>query len=269
MDIILQYIGIFASVLSLPLSILFFIRTCEARQNRVRLEIIRTISYSFGDGTPLELADVTAIYKSKVRENNVHKPQFTEEMILEDIISDVSSNPYLKHEDKIRIINEVRALLNGNLLIFGVSNTSVIKNNQAFAQMTKPIIQHPSSVSSQNKKRTSVLLDRRGLLVIIILILISTVLLVMKPFACESSNNQTYYPILTATIYPDQTPTPALQQTPVATSKPMATPVAEQPTKITRNPVYTVVSLILVSSSIVITIFSAFFDRLKSFKRKR
>jgi len=111
MNEILQFVGTFASVFSIPLAIILYIKTSDTRQNKIRLDIIRSISYRIGEGKALARIEVSAVFNSKIREHNIRKPFFSETTILEDIIADAVSNPFLTSEQKTTIIEDVATVL--------------------------------------------------------------------------------------------------------------------------------------------------------------
>lgn len=111
MNSIFQFIGTFASIFSIPLAIILYFKTSDARQNKIRLEIIRSLSYRIGEGNILSKVEVSAVFNSKLREHNIRKPIFSEVSILEDIIADAVSNPFLTSEQKTSIITSVSDIL--------------------------------------------------------------------------------------------------------------------------------------------------------------
>jgi len=111
MSDIFQFIGTFASIFSISLAIILFFKASDVKQNKVRLEIIKTLSYRIGEGKSLIRIEVTAVTNSKIREHNIRKAYFTEVIILEDIIADAVSNPFLTNEQKTVIINDINEIL--------------------------------------------------------------------------------------------------------------------------------------------------------------
>lgn len=258
MDIILQYIGFFASVLSLPLSILFFVRTCEARQNRVRLEIIKSISCYFGNEIPLSWSEVTAIYKSKIRESNVKSPRFTEVTLLEDIISDVGSNPYLNREDKIRIKNDVRVLIQNGT-----------KTGEVVSPSPPLMAQYSRSSSIFDRLYSIISINKRIFSIILLSAAITVLAVLLSPNSCFVSDNSNYHPLPTTSMCPYITITPNMEPTPEITVKPSSTPITEQPSDNARSPIFTIISIISMSISAGVTILSIFSERLWRKKRKQ
>ena len=126
---ILQFIGTFASVFSIPLAIILYLKTSDVRQNKVRLDIIRTLSHRIGEGEHGELRkiEVSAVFNSKVRENKIRKPVFDEMMLLEDIIADAVSNPFLTSEQKTHIIDNINKLTTKD---YNKGNNHPNSNNQ-------------------------------------------------------------------------------------------------------------------------------------------
>jgi len=104
---IFQYLGTFASIFSIPLAIILHFKANSAKQSKVRLEIVRTLSYRIGEGQKLSRFEISAVFNSKIREHNIWKAQFTELIVLEDIITDVVSNPFLSTDHKTIIIQDI------------------------------------------------------------------------------------------------------------------------------------------------------------------
>lgn len=82
MDNIFQFVGTFASIFSIPLVIILYFKTSDVRQNKMRLEIIRSLSYRIGEGDMLSKMEVSAVFHSKLREHNIRKPVFNGVSIL-------------------------------------------------------------------------------------------------------------------------------------------------------------------------------------------
>lgn len=125
MNSIFQFIGTFASIFSIPLAIILFFKTSDARQNQIRLEIIRSLSYRIGEGKKLNKIEISAVFNSKVREHNIRKPSFNEISILEDIIADAVSNPFLASEQKTSIICNISEII----MSYGVKESQLNKIN--------------------------------------------------------------------------------------------------------------------------------------------
>ena len=150
MDSILQFIGTFASIFSIPLAIILYIRTSDARQNKTRMDIIRSLSCRIGEGKTLDRIEVSAVYNSKVREHNIRKPLFTETSILEDMISNVVSNPYLPSDNKTSIIKDLDKVVEAY-------NTEAKK--QSCKNDLKSTTEHSRSLSKANdalKKQSAI-----------------------------------------------------------------------------------------------------------------
>lgn len=108
---IFQFVGTFASIFSIPLAIILYFKISDVRQNKIRLEIIRSLSYRIGDGDVLSKIEVSAVFHSKLREHNIRKPIFNEVSILEDIVADAVSNPFVTNMQKACVINIASDLL--------------------------------------------------------------------------------------------------------------------------------------------------------------
>ena len=111
MNNIFQFVGTFASIFSIPLAIILYFKTSDVRQNKIRLEIIRSLSYRIGEGDVLSKMEVSAVFHSKLREHNIRKPIFNEVSILEDIVANAVSNPFVTNVQKANIIERASHLL--------------------------------------------------------------------------------------------------------------------------------------------------------------
>lgn len=118
MNIFFQVIGTIASILSIPLAIYFYFKSNDSKQDRVRRDIIKTLSYKVGEGNVINKLDIVNVYNSKLREYNIKKPSFTTYNILEDLISDVLSNPFLGSVSRGTILENLKSVsdlyLSGN-----------------------------------------------------------------------------------------------------------------------------------------------------------
>ena len=143
MNSIFNFIGTFASILSIPLAIYFYLKSSDARQNRIRLDIIRSISYRIGEGAALDKSEVSAVFNSKLREYNVRKPYFSETTILEDIIADAVSNPFLESSKKTQIILSVGNVLESYLIHDGTrANEKSHETKEDYATLLKEKATH-------------------------------------------------------------------------------------------------------------------------------
>lgn len=149
MNDILQFLGTFASIFSIPLAIILYFKTSDARQNKIRLEIIRSLSYRIGEGKKLDKIEVSAVFNSKVREHNIKKPFFSEITILEDILADVISNPFLISDQKTSIIKNV----GDTLETYNAQNNKVNQKDGTSSQI-KHIIHELNEYEPKSKRST-------------------------------------------------------------------------------------------------------------------
>ena len=143
----LQFIGTFASIFSIPLAIILYLKASDARQNKVRLDIIRSLSYRIGEGKALDRIEIASVFNSKIRESKIRKPLFTEETILEDVIADAVSNPFLTSEQKTSIIKDVEVILES------YSYTEAETNSEILRELIIKSSLHESEVRESQKRR--------------------------------------------------------------------------------------------------------------------
>lgn len=104
MNEFIQVIGNFASIFSVPLAIILYIMANEKKQKRVCKEIVRSLSYRYGEEVALARNEVLAVYNSKLREHNIRRARFSVSEVLEDIVAEVVTSPFLLSDNKTRII---------------------------------------------------------------------------------------------------------------------------------------------------------------------
>ena len=77
-----QWIGTFASIVSVPLAFLFYYKTMDGKYEKVRKELLRLLSHYIGDGHTPNRFYISAIINSKLRENNIKAGRITVESII-------------------------------------------------------------------------------------------------------------------------------------------------------------------------------------------
>lgn len=156
MEIILQFIASFASIFSVPLAIIIYLKTCENRQNKIRLEIVRSLSYRIGDGKVLSKSEINSVLKSKLRDYNIRKSNITEVAVLEDITADVVSNPFLSREQKSEIIKGIDTTINYSdqpkVIAQSITSTSVNGRYGKFGS-TAMLKKKPRNRATNNTKK--------------------------------------------------------------------------------------------------------------------
>lgn len=108
----LQWIGTFASIISVPLAIFFYYKTIDGKYERVKKDLISLFSSYIGTGNKLSLFYISSAINAKLRENNMKEGCITTNSIIEDLIVEIISNSLLNNEAKKSILYDLETLLN-------------------------------------------------------------------------------------------------------------------------------------------------------------
>lgn len=112
MNQILQLIGTFASIISVPLAIYFYLKTIDGKYEKVRKELISLFSNYIGSGNKLSSFYLSSVINVKLKENNLKKGSITEISIVEDLIVEIISNALLSNETKESILQDLEKIIN-------------------------------------------------------------------------------------------------------------------------------------------------------------
>lgn len=112
MSQLLQWIGTFASIISVPLAVFFYYKTIDGKYEKVKKELISLFSSYIGTGNKLSLFYISSVINSKLRENNLKAGCITTNSIIEDLIVEIISNPLLNNEAKKLILYDLETLIN-------------------------------------------------------------------------------------------------------------------------------------------------------------
>lgn len=107
---ILQIVGSIASIASIPLAVYLYLRSREANYRRLRADIVKTLSYQIGEGRTLSLFEVNVVIDSKLREYGVKEGDFATDEVIEDLVTEIISNPMLESSRKQEVIDNLREL---------------------------------------------------------------------------------------------------------------------------------------------------------------
>jgi hypothetical protein len=110
MDSFLQMLGSIASIGSIPLAIFLYVRSREARFNKIKQEIVKILSYQIGEGRNLSVFEINSVISSKIRENGIKNSSIEVDDIIEDLVSETISSPMLESERKKEIISNLGAI---------------------------------------------------------------------------------------------------------------------------------------------------------------
>jgi hypothetical protein len=111
MNQLLQWIGTFASIISVPLAIYFYFKTMDGKYEKVRKELIDLFSNYIGSGNKLTYFYLSSVINAKVRENNIKLGYITEKSIIEDLIVEIISNSLLSNDAKCVILKNLEELI--------------------------------------------------------------------------------------------------------------------------------------------------------------
>lgn len=112
MSQLLQWIGTFASIISVPLAVFFYYKTIDGKHEKVRKDLISLFSSYIGTGNNLSLFYISSVINAKLRENNLKAGCITTNSIIEDLIVEIISNPLLNNAAKKSILYDLETLIN-------------------------------------------------------------------------------------------------------------------------------------------------------------
>lgn len=111
MNQLLQWIGTFASIISVPLAIYFYFKTMDGKYEKVRKELISLFSNYIGSGNKLTYFYLSSVISAKIRENNIKSGYITEKSIIEDLIVEIISNALLSNDAKNGILANLEGII--------------------------------------------------------------------------------------------------------------------------------------------------------------
>lgn len=110
MSTFLQFLGSIASIGSIPLAIYLYLRSREARFNKLKREIVKILSYQIGEGRNLSSFEIQSVIFSKIREAGIKNNTLFVSEIVEDLVTETISSPMLESERKKEILNNLRSI---------------------------------------------------------------------------------------------------------------------------------------------------------------
>ncbi|EHA1078957.1 hypothetical protein [Vibrio alginolyticus] len=114
MEIILTYVGSIASIIGIPLAIYLYLKSREDKVDKVRLDIINTISYQIGESRELKLFEIERVIGSNLRSNKLDSGVIVAVNIIEDLISNTISSPLLNPSRKDEILKNLENIFPEN-----------------------------------------------------------------------------------------------------------------------------------------------------------
>ena len=136
MNQLFQWIGTFASIISVPLAIYFYFKTMDGKYEKVRKELLALFSNYIGAGNKLTHFYLSSVINAKLREKNIKAVHITEESIVEDLIVEIISNPLLSNDAKNGILSDLETLVNS----IQVPNGKLAGKSEALDQSETDVI---------------------------------------------------------------------------------------------------------------------------------
>ncbi len=109
-------IGSIASLISIPLAIYLFLKSKEAKFDKLKKDIVRILSYQIGDERVLSTFEIKTVISSKLRESRIRVDSISVSEIIEDLVSETISSPLIGKERKTQILLNLKKIyLKGEL----------------------------------------------------------------------------------------------------------------------------------------------------------
>ena len=110
MNDIISLIGTIASIGSIPLGFYFFIKGKEEKRDKVKRDIVKILLYQLNDSNLVSIFEIQSVINSKCRESKVSIDSITKTEIIDDLLSEIISNPLLQKENKRTFIANLKYL---------------------------------------------------------------------------------------------------------------------------------------------------------------
>lgn len=111
-----QIIGSIASLISIPLAIYLYLKSREAKFDRLKKEIVKILSYQIGDERKVTPFEIKTVINSKLRENRIKTDSISVSEVTEDLVAEVIASPLINKDRKTEILQELRKIyLKGEL----------------------------------------------------------------------------------------------------------------------------------------------------------
>lgn len=107
---LLSIIGTFASILSLPLAVYFYLKTKDDKYNKVKSEIVSIILNHMGAGNDVSTSNVNSIIHTKLIEANLKSNKISRHEIIDAVETEIISNPLLSKELKKELLKSADQL---------------------------------------------------------------------------------------------------------------------------------------------------------------
>lgn len=104
MNVFMNNLSTVISIIGVLLTIYFYFKSRNATCDKARQDIIKTLFYRLDSKTELTEDEIISVYKSKLREHKINKPNFNKNDILDDLRSEIMSNPFLANDRRNTIL---------------------------------------------------------------------------------------------------------------------------------------------------------------------
>lgn len=105
------------------IAVYFYFKTRDSRIDSAKRETVRTLLHQIGAEGKLTLFQIQSVCNAKLREKKVGKKNIPPSIIVEDLVSEVLSNPLIENDKKSDYIENLESI--GNLTITNfISNES-------------------------------------------------------------------------------------------------------------------------------------------------
>lgn len=108
MEQILTLLGTIASLGGIPLSIYLYLKSKEAKFDKIKKEIVRTLSYQIGEEREITAFEIQTVINSKLRENRFKTNSVNIDEIVEDLVSETMSSPMIDRNRKKVILENLK-----------------------------------------------------------------------------------------------------------------------------------------------------------------
>lgn len=184
MSQLLQWIGTFASIISVPLAIYFYYKTVDGKYEKIRKELINLFSSYIGTGNKLSLFYLSSVINAKLRENNLKAGCITTISIIEDLIVEIISNPLLANDTKKSILSDLEMLIHPNVTIpdgklaGGLENENADKkdNDERRRKFAEALRKEESIIVEMDIDKEQTLTKEKSSLIITLVSIVATIL---------------------------------------------------------------------------------------------
>jgi hypothetical protein len=156
MNDIISLIGTIASIGSIPLGFYFFIKGKEEKRDKVKRDIVKVLLYQLNDSNLVSVFEIQSVINSKCRESKVSVDSIAISEIIDDLLSEIISNPLLQKESKRTFIANLKFLSHRIL----TSSDNVAKTETVTIEKLKDIDQEKLEIELQQAQEKVKKLDK-------------------------------------------------------------------------------------------------------------